>query len=55
MIQMSNSDYTQVRRLLKSMTLFRGVTLRKKEAIRKARLLTKKLDRKEERCSGDNG
>lgn len=44
---MSNADYLQARRLLKSMARFQGESLREKEAIRKARLLSKKLDRKE--------
>lgn len=50
MIEISNADFHQAQRLLKSLSSFRGTTLKEREAIRKAKLLTKKLDKKEDQC-----
>lgn len=50
MIQISNADFQQAIRLLRGLSTFRGTTLREKETIRKAKMLTRKLEKKEEQC-----
>ena len=47
MIQMSNSDFRKVRKILVSYSFRQGDSLREQEAIRQARLLLKKWDRRE--------
>ena len=54
MKQLSNADFYSVLRLLESVSLRKGLTVREKEDARKAALLTKKLNRKDEREREDS-
>lgn len=54
MKQLSNADFYSVLRLLESLSLRKGLTVREKEDARKAALLTKKLNRKDEREREDS-
>lgn len=49
MKQLSNADFYSVLRLLESLSLRKGLTVREKEDARKAALLVRKLNRKDER------
>lgn len=49
MKQLSNADFYAVLRLLDALSKANGGTLREKENARKARLLARKLNRKDER------
>lgn len=54
MKQLSNADFYSVLRLLESLSRRKGLTVREKEDARKAALLTKKLNRKDEREREDS-
>lgn len=54
MKQLSNADFYSVLRLLESLSLRKGLTVREKEDARKAALITKKLKRKDEREREDS-
>lgn len=48
MKEVSNADYDQIKRILRSLTRYNSLTrLRKDETCRKARLLLRKFDRKD--------
>ena len=53
MKQISDADYASVLRLLEALSLARGSTVREKENARKAALLKKKLQRKDDRAKND--
>lgn len=54
MKQLSNADFHSVLRLLESLSLRKGLTVREKEDARKAALIIKKLKRKDEREREDS-
>lgn len=54
MKQLSNADFYSVLRLLESLSRRKGLTVREKEDARKAALLTKKPNRKDEREREDS-